>query len=71
MPALSFGFFLVASHLRIVRSTMLEVLESDYINMVRANSGSYHEHLTPELGRVLPSLLRRISTVNYQLRTRH
>jgi peptide/nickel transport system permease protein len=36
MPALSLGFFLVASHMRIVRSTMLEVLESDYIKMVRA-----------------------------------
>ena len=31
MPALSLSFFLVASHMRIVRSTMLEVLESDYI----------------------------------------
>ena len=36
MPALSLAFFLVASHMRIVRSTMLEVLESDYIKMVRA-----------------------------------
>ncbi len=36
MPSLSLGFFLVASHMRIVRSTMLEVLESDYIKMVRA-----------------------------------
>jgi peptide/nickel transport system permease protein len=36
MPALSLGFFLVASHMRIVRSTMLEVLESDYVKMVRA-----------------------------------
>ncbi len=36
MPALSLGLFLVASHMRIVRSTMLEVLESDYIKMVRA-----------------------------------
>jgi peptide/nickel transport system permease protein len=36
MPALSLGFLLVASHMRIVRSTRLEVLESDYIKMVRA-----------------------------------
>lgn len=36
MPALSLAFFLTASHMRIVRSTMLEVLESDYIKMVRA-----------------------------------
>ncbi len=36
MPGLSLGFFLMASHMRIVRSTMLEVLESDYIKMVRA-----------------------------------
>ena len=36
MPAVSLGLFLVASHMRIVRSTMLEVLESDYIKMVRA-----------------------------------
>ena len=36
MPALSLAFFLVASHVRIVRSTMLEVLESDYIKMIRA-----------------------------------
>lgn len=36
MPSLSLGFFLLASHMRIVRSTMLEVLESDYIKMVRA-----------------------------------
>ncbi len=36
MPAVSLGFFLVASHMRIVRSTMLEVMESDYIKLVRA-----------------------------------
>ena len=36
MPAASLAFFLIASHMRIVRSTMLEVLESDYIKMVRA-----------------------------------
>jgi peptide/nickel transport system permease protein len=36
MPTLSLGFFLVASHMRVVRSTMLEVLESDYIKMIRA-----------------------------------
>ena len=36
MPAVSLGFFLVASHMRIVRSTMLEVLESDYIKLVRS-----------------------------------
>lgn len=36
MPAISLGFFLVASHMRIVRSTMLEVLESEYIKLVRA-----------------------------------
>jgi peptide/nickel transport system permease protein len=36
LPGLSLGFFLIASHMRITRSTMLEVLESDYIKMVRA-----------------------------------
>ena len=36
MPAASLAFFLIASHMRIVRSTMLEVLESDYIKMARA-----------------------------------
>ena len=36
MPAMSLGMFLVAAHMRIVRSTMMEVLESDYIKMVRA-----------------------------------
>jgi peptide/nickel transport system permease protein len=36
MPATSLGFFLIASHMRIVRSTMLEVMESDYIKLVRA-----------------------------------
>ncbi len=36
MPAASLALFLIASHMRIVRSTMLEVLESDYIKMVRA-----------------------------------
>jgi peptide/nickel transport system permease protein len=36
MPAASLAFFLIASHMRIVRSTMLEVLESDYIKMIRA-----------------------------------
>ena len=36
LPGLSVGFFLIASHMRITRSTMLEVLESDYIKMVRA-----------------------------------
>lgn len=36
MPGLALAFFLIASHMRIVRSTMLEVLESDYIKMARA-----------------------------------
>jgi len=35
MPALSLSFFLVASHMRIVRSTMLDVLHPDYIMMGR------------------------------------
>jgi peptide/nickel transport system permease protein len=36
MPAVSLGFYLVAAHMRIVRSTMLDALSSDYIKMVQA-----------------------------------
>ena len=36
MPAVSLGWYLVAANARLVRSTMLEVLDSDYIKMVRA-----------------------------------
>jgi peptide/nickel transport system permease protein len=36
MPAMSLGFYLVAAHMRIVRSTMLDALNSDYIKMVQA-----------------------------------
>ncbi|MBI3329967.1 MAG: ABC transporter permease [Nitrospinae bacterium] len=36
MPAVSLGWLLVAAHMRIVRSSMLDVLDSDYIKGVRA-----------------------------------
>jgi peptide/nickel transport system permease protein len=36
MPAVSLGFYLVAAHMRIVRSTMLDALNSDYIAMAQA-----------------------------------
>lgn len=36
MPAVSLGWLLVAAHMRIVRSSMLDVLDSDYIKVVRA-----------------------------------
>ena len=36
MPAVSLGFYLVAAHMRIVRSTMLDALNSDYIKMGQA-----------------------------------
>jgi peptide/nickel transport system permease protein len=36
MPGMSLGFYLVAAHMRIVRSTMLDALNADYIKMVRA-----------------------------------
>lgn len=36
MPAISLGWFLVAANMRLVRSSMLEVLDSDYIKMLRA-----------------------------------
>jgi peptide/nickel transport system permease protein len=36
MPAVSLGFYLVAAHMRIMRSTMLDALHSDYIAMVQA-----------------------------------
>lgn len=36
MPAISLGWFLVAANMRLVRSSMLEVLDSDYIKMQRA-----------------------------------
>ena len=37
MPTISLGWFLVAANTRLTRSTMLEVLNSDYIRMLRAN----------------------------------
>lgn len=36
MPAVSLGWFQVAANARLVRSTMLDVLHSDYIKMVRS-----------------------------------
>ena len=36
MPAMSLGFYLVAAHMRIVRSTMLDALSAPYIVMVQA-----------------------------------
>jgi peptide/nickel transport system permease protein len=36
MPAVSLGFYLVAAHMRIMRSTMLDALHSDYIAMIQA-----------------------------------
>ena len=36
MPAVSLGWFLVAANTRLVRSAMLDALDSDYIKMVRA-----------------------------------
>jgi peptide/nickel transport system permease protein len=36
MPAISLGFYLVAAHVRIVRSTMLDALNAPYITMVQA-----------------------------------
>jgi peptide/nickel transport system permease protein len=36
MPAISLGWGLVAAHMRIVRSSMLEALDSEYVKMLRA-----------------------------------
>lgn len=36
LPALTLGWLFVASHMRIVRSSMLDALDADYIQMVRA-----------------------------------
>jgi ABC-type dipeptide/oligopeptide/nickel transport system permease component len=36
LPAFTLGWLFVAAHMRIVRSSMLDVLDSDYIKMVRA-----------------------------------
>jgi ABC-type dipeptide/oligopeptide/nickel transport system permease component len=36
LPAVTLGWLFVASHMRIVRSSMLDALDSDYITMVRA-----------------------------------
>ena len=36
MPATSLGWFLVAANTRLVRSSLLEVLDSEYIRMLRA-----------------------------------
>ncbi len=42
MPAVSLGWFLVAANTRLVRSTMLSVLDSEYIKMVRAKGMPPH-----------------------------
>jgi peptide/nickel transport system permease protein len=36
LPAVTLGWLFVAAHMRIVRSSMLDVLDSDYIKMVQA-----------------------------------
>lgn len=41
MPATSLGWFLVAANTRLVRSSMLDALDSDYIKMVRAKGMPY------------------------------
>ena len=42
MPATSLGWFLVAANMRLVRSSMLDVLDSDYIKMLRAKGLPSH-----------------------------
>ena len=42
MPATSLGWFLVAANMRLVRSSMLDVLNSDYIKMLRAKGLPSH-----------------------------
>jgi peptide/nickel transport system permease protein len=41
MPATSLGWFLVAANTRLVRSSMLDALDSDYVKMVRAKGMPY------------------------------
>ncbi len=36
LPAVTLGWLFVAAHMRIVRSSMIEVLDSEYIKMIRA-----------------------------------
>jgi ABC-type dipeptide/oligopeptide/nickel transport system permease component len=36
LPSVTLGWLFIAAHMRIVRSSMLDVLDSDYIKMVRA-----------------------------------
>jgi peptide/nickel transport system permease protein len=36
LPAVALGWFFVAAHMRIVRSSMLDVLNSEYVKMLRA-----------------------------------
>jgi peptide/nickel transport system permease protein len=42
LPAVTLGWLFVASHMRIVRSSMLDALDSDYIKMVRAKGMPRH-----------------------------
>jgi peptide/nickel transport system permease protein len=42
MPAISLGWLLVASHMRMVRSSVLDVLDSDYIKMARVKGLPWH-----------------------------
>ena len=42
MPSISLGWFLVAANMRLARSSMLEVLNSEYIKMLRAKGLPSH-----------------------------
>ena len=42
MPAVSLGWLLVASHMRVVRSSVLDVLDSEYIKMARVKGLPWH-----------------------------
>lgn len=42
MPATSLGWLLVASHMRVVRSSVLDVLDSEYIKMARVKGLPWH-----------------------------
>jgi peptide/nickel transport system permease protein len=42
LPTVTLGWLFVAAHMRIVRSSMLDVLDSDYIKMVRAKGMPGH-----------------------------
>jgi len=52
LPTITLGAFLVAAFMRLLRSSMLEVLDSEFVKLARLKGLAGLGHLAPPLDRV-------------------